>query len=168
MEEMIIRKHELQVDFQNDIFKAKQQIKMVQDDNKSNLLIFDFKDDVEEWQNAIIKIKHYSGTILEYPLEIKDRKAELLVTNEITSVPGEIKLSIVLIGANGEILSINDNQENVIIKEKLTGITPTEFEESVLLELASKNSALKQQIDELETRIETMCQLADEINGEVV
>ena len=168
MEEMIIRKHEFTVDFQNDIFKAEKQIAMVQDDNKTNILIFNFKDQVKDWQNAIIRVKHYSGTILEYPLDIQEQKAELIVTNEITSVPGEIKLSIILVGSNGEVLSINDNQENVIITEKLIGTTPTEFEESVLLDLASKNSKLKQEKEELESRIDVMCQLADEINGEVV
>lgn len=168
MEEMIIRKHNLFVDFQNDTFKAEKQIKMVQDDNKTNVLIFNFKDDVKDWQNAVIRIKHYSGTILEYPLSIKDKKAELVVTNAITSVPGEIKLSIILVGNDGEILSINDNQENIIIKEKLIGTTPTEFEESVLIELVSQNSELKQKIETLENSIEDMSKIADEINGEVV
>lgn len=168
MSEMLIREHELDVDFQRDIFRARHPIRMVQEDHKSNLLIFNFKDDLPDWESAILRIKHYAGTMLEYPLDIKDKKAELLVTGDVTSTPGTIKMAIELIGPDGETLTITDCQDNVIIKEKVDGTIPEGFEQSVLEDLVSKNTNLKEIIANLQGDLALLEEIVDQINGEIV
>lgn len=168
MSEMITRIHQLDVDFQNDIFKARQPIRMVQEDNRSNILVFNFKDDLKDWESAILKIKHYSGTLLEYPLDIKNRKAEFLVTGDVTLTPGTIKMAIELIGTDGETLTITDCQDNIIIKEKVDGVSPEGFEQSILENLVSKNTKLKEKIVELEENLNLINEIVNQINGEKV
>lgn len=168
MSEMITRIHQLDVDFQNDIFKARQPIRMVQEDNRSNILVFNFKDDLKDWESAILKIKHYSGTLLEYPLDIKNRKAEFLVTGDVTLTPGTIKMAIELIGTDGETLTITDCQDNIIIKEKVDGVLPEGFEQSILENLVSKNTKLKEKIVELEENLNLINEIVNQINGEKV
>ena len=168
MSDITIRHHYLDVDFQRDIFKARHPIRMVQEDHKGNLLIFNIKDDLKGWESAILRIKHYAGTMLEYPLDIQNNRAELLVTGDITSTPGTIKMSIELVGNNGETLTITDCQDNIIIKEKVDGTIPEGFEQSVLEDLVSRNTELKKQIQELVEQLALIDEIVDQINGEVI
>lgn len=168
MSEMLIREHHLDVDFQKDIFKARYPIRMVQEDHKSNLLIFNFKDNLPDWESAILRIKHYAGTMLEYSLDIKNKRAELLVTGDVTSTPGTIKMAIELVGTDGETLTITDCQDNIIIKEKVDGTIPEGFEQSVLEDLVSRNTKLKEIIANLEGNLALLEEIIDQINGEKV
>jgi len=137
------------IDFQRGTFKSRETVELVQYDNKTNLFIFNINNELPIGSSLLLKIKHYEGNEFEYPLVITNNKAQVLITNNITYIPGEIKISVSLIGTDNRILTAVEMLENIPIIEAIQGEMPPEEEVNALIQLIADNNQLKQEMQEL-------------------
>lgn len=147
----IVKTFSMTVNFSKGSFRSTEDLILIEKDNNSIKFVFNFEEQNLNGQNALLKIKHYIGTVKEKTLTIEENKAELLLTNDIL-IAGNLKMSISLIGTNGEILTSTEYLENIEVKETLgNGEEPSEEEISVLSGLISDVNNTKKQLEEDKT-----------------
>ena len=133
----IIRVFDFVVNFQEDKFERKDGstdvITIVESDNKSTKFKFYFEEELQDGTNVLVKIKHNIGFAKDYVLCIKNKEAELVLTNSIT-IAGFLKMTISFVGNDNEILTPAQFQNKILVKEAITGETPIQEDDSKLLE----------------------------------
>jgi len=149
MAELIVKTNIFDVDFEKGTLKPREAVQLVQYDNKTNLFVFNIKNEIAIGNTLMLKIKHYEGNEFEYPLVIKDNKAQILITNNVTYIPGEIKMTVSLLGTDNRILTTVETIENIPIIEAIQGEMPPEEEVNALIQLISDNNELKKELQEL-------------------
>jgi len=149
MAELIMKTNIFDIDFEKGTFKPRETVELVQYDNKTNLFVFYIKNEMAVGNSLMLKIKHYEGNEFEYPLAIKDNKAQVLITNNVTYIPGEIKMSVSLIGTDNRILTAVEMLENIPIIEAIQDEMPPEEEVNAFIQLISENNELKKEMQEL-------------------
>lgn len=149
MAELIMKTNIFDVDFEKGTLKPREAVQLVQYDNKTNLFVFNIKNEIAIGNTLMLKIKHYEGNEFEYPLVIKDNKAQILIANNVTYIPGEIKLTVSLLGTDNRILTSAEIVENIPIIEAIQGEMPPEEEVNALTQLISDNNELKKELQEL-------------------
>ena len=120
MAELIMKTNIFDVDFEKGTLRPREAVQLVQYDNKTNLFVFNIVNEMALGNSLMLRIKHYEGNEFEYPLVIKDNRAQILITNNITYVPGEMKLSVSLIGTDNRILTTVEMLENIPIIEAIS------------------------------------------------
>lgn len=148
----IIREFEFDINFNEDKFKrtdgSTEIITIVENDNKSTKFKFNFEEEIADGTNVLVKIKHNTGFVKEYILNVVNKKAELTLTNSIL-VAGTLKMTISYIGSNNEILTPTQYQNKILVKESITGETTIPEEDENLLEgLISQVNLLNQETTE--------------------
>lgn len=145
----IIREFEFDINFKEDKFErtdgSTEIITIVENDNKSTRFKFNFKEEIADGINVLVKIKHNTGFVKEYILNVENKKSELTLTNSIL-VAGTLKMTISYIGSNNEILTPTQYQNKILVKESITGETTIPEEDEDLLEgLISQVNLLNQE-----------------------
>lgn len=161
----IIRVFDFVVNFQEDKFERKDGntdvITIVESDNKSTKFKFYFEEELQDGTNVLVKIKHNIGFAKDYVLCIKNKEAELVLTNSIT-IAGFLKMTISFIGNDNEILTPAQFQNKILVKEAITGETPIPEDDSKLLEgLISQVNLLN---DDTKKAVEGIENTFDQIN----
>lgn len=161
----IIRVFDFVVNFQEDKFERKDGstdvITIVESDNKSTKFKFYFEEELQDRTNVLVKIKHNIGFAKDYVLCIKNKEAELVLTNSIT-IAGFLKMTISFIGNDNEILTPAQFQNKILVKEAITGETPIPEDDSKLLEgLISQVNLLN---DDTKKAVEGIENTFDQIN----
>lgn len=161
----IIRVFDFVVNFQEDKFERKDGstdvITIVESDNKSTKFKFYFEEELQDGTNVLVKIKHNIGFAKDYVLCIKNKEAELVLTNSIT-IAGFLKMTISFIGNDNEILTPAQFQNKILVKEAITGETPIPENDSKLLEgLISQVNLLN---DDTKKAVEGIENTFDQIN----
>lgn len=149
MAELIMKTNIFDVDFEKGTLRPREAVQLVQYDNKTNLFVFNIVNEMALGNSLMLRIKHYEGNEFEYPLVIKDNRAQILITNNITYVPGEMKLSVSLIGTDNRILTTVEMLENIPIIEAIQAEMPPEEEVNALIQVISDNNQLKKEMQEL-------------------
>ena len=161
----IIRVFDFVVNFQEDKFERKDGstdvITIVESDNKSTRFKFYFEEELQDGTNVLVKIKHNIGFAKDYVLCIKNKEAELVLTNSIT-IAGFLKMTISFVGNDNEILTPAQFQNKILVKEAITGETPIPEDDSKLLEgLISQVNLLN---DDTKKAVEGIENTFDQIN----
>ena len=148
----IIRNFEFDVNFGVDKFErtdgSSEVITIVENDNRTTKFKFNFVEKIPNGTNVLVKIKHNTGFVKEYILNVQNQTAELILTNSIL-VAGTLKMTISYIGSNNEILTATQYQNKILVKESLTGETVIPEEDENLLEaLISQVNLLNQETKE--------------------
>lgn len=161
----IIRVFDFVVNFQEDKFERKDGstdvITIVESDNKSTKFKFYFEEELQDGTNVLVKIKHNIGFAKDYVLCIKNKEAELVLTNSIT-IAGFLKMTISFVGNDNEILTPAQFQNKILVKEAITGETPITEDDSKLLEgLISQVNLLN---DDTKKAVEGIENTFDQIN----
>lgn len=134
---MIVKKFTFSVNFEEDKFERinnnNKDIVIVENDNLSTKFEFIFEDEIKNGTNVLLKIKHLSGLVKEYILNVKDKRAEQILTNSI-AIAGKLKMSVSLIGSNKEILTNAEFQNDILVKESLSGETALKEQDISILE----------------------------------
>lgn len=161
----IIRVFDFVVNFKEDKFERKDGstdvITIVESDNKSTKFKFYFEEELQDGTNVLVKIKHNIGFAKDYVLCIKNKEAELVLTNSIT-IAGFLKMTISFIGNDNEILTPAQFQNKILVKEAITGETPIPEDDSKLLEgLISQVNLLN---DDTKKAVEGIENTFDQIN----
>lgn len=161
----IIRVFDFVVNFQEDKFERKDGstdvITIVESDNKSTKFKFYFEEELQDGTNVLVKIKHNIGFAKDYVLCIKNKEAELVLTNSIT-IAGFLKMTISFVGNDNEILTPAQFQNKIFVKEAITGETPITEDDSKLLEgLISQVNLLN---DDTKKAVEGIENTFDQIN----
>lgn len=148
----IIREFEFDVNFDEDKFErtdgSSEVITIVENDNRTTKFKFNFEEEIANGTNVLVKIKHNTGFVKEYILNVQNQTAELILTNSIL-VAGTLKMTISYIGSNNEILTPTQYQNRILVKESITGETVIPEEDENLLEgLISQVNLLNQETTE--------------------
>ena len=148
----IIREFEFDVNFDEDKFErtdgSSEVITIVENDNRTTKFKFNFEEEIANGTNVLVKIKHNTGFVKEYILNVQNQIAELILTNSIL-VAGTLKMTISYIGSNNEILTPTQYQNRILVKESITGETVIPEEDENLLEgLISQVNLLNQETTE--------------------
>lgn len=167
----LIKTFEFTVDFSNDKFERKDGVKdvivLVENDNNSSKFRFDFIENIVDGTNVLIRIKHNTGFVKEYVLNIKNKFAELILTRSIL-VAGNLKMSISFIGNDNSILTPTTFADKILVKESLKGETviPEEDENklsglisqvNVLNEVTAQNTEnIRKVLNESKAELETI------------
>ncbi|MDY2735400.1 hypothetical protein, partial [Intestinibacter sp.] len=163
----IIRVFDFKVNFQEDKFEradgSTEVISIVENDNKSTKFKFNFEEALEDGTNVLVKIKHNTGFSKEYVLCIKNKEAELILTNSI-AVAGFLKMTISFIGNDNEILTPTQFQNKILVKESIIGETPIPEDDSKLLEgLISQVNVLNAETKKATTEAKVATERVNEV-----
>lgn len=163
----IIRVFDFKVNFQEDKFEradgSTEVISIVENDNKSTKFKFNFEEALEDGTNVLVKIKHNTGFSKEYVLCIKNKEAELILTNSI-AVAGFLKMTISFIGNDNEILTPTQFQNKILVKESIIGETPIPEDDSKLLEgLISQVNVLNAETKKATTEAKAATERVNEV-----
>lgn len=145
----IIREFLFNVNFEKDKFeradKSKEPITIVENDNLTTNFKFIFENEIENGNNVLLRIKHITGFVQEFILNVQNKQAEQLLTHSI-AVAGNLKMTISMVGSSGEILTPTQYQDEILVKEALYGETPTPEEDvNVLTDLISQVNGLNKE-----------------------
>ncbi len=149
MAEILMKTNIFDIDFEKGTFKPREKVQLVQYDNKTNLFVFNISNDIPAGNLLMLKIKHYEGEVFEYPLVINNNRAQVLITNNLTYIPGEIKMTASLVGTDNRVITAVEMLENIPIIEAIQGEMPPEEEMNALEQLLSDNNSLKKELQEL-------------------
>lgn len=163
----IIRDFLFNINFQEDKFERAdgntEVISIVENDNKSTKFKFNFEEALEDGTNVLVKIKHNTGFSKEYVLCIKNKEAELILTNSI-AVAGFLKMTISFIGNDNEILTPTQFQNKILVKESIIGETPIPEDDSKLLEgLISQVNVLNAETKKATTEAKVATERVNEV-----
>ena len=174
----IIREFEFDVNFDEDKFErtdeSSEVITIVENDNRTTKFKFNFEEEIANGTNVLVKIKHNTGFVKEYILNVQNQTAELILTNSIL-VAGTLKMTISYIGSNNEILTPTQYQNRILVKESITGETVIPEEDENLLEglisqvnlLNQETTEAKQDADQATENANTAAQSARSAKSEI-